>query len=89
MAAFKDVGNRALLDRLARVSFPFVLSHSVPHSGFDDRGGGARLQKTQPTERLVELKVKVLTTGDTEGHKGRSPGASRLFSKAPMLGLHP
>jgi hypothetical protein len=45
------------------------------------------LQKTRPTERLVELKVKVLTTGDTESHKGKSPGTSRLFSAVPMLGL--
>jgi hypothetical protein len=45
------------------------------------------LQKTRPTERLVEFKVKVLTTGDTESHRGKSPGASRLFSAAPMLSL--
>ena len=45
------------------------------------------LQKARPTERLVELKGQVLTTGDTEGHKGKSPGASRVFSAAPMLGL--
>jgi hypothetical protein len=44
------------------------------------------LQKTRPTERLVELKVRVLTTGDTESHKGKSPGTPRLFFAAPMLG---
>jgi hypothetical protein len=45
------------------------------------------LQKTRPTERLVELKFKVLTTGDTEGHKEKSPGAPRLFFTGPMIGL--
>lgn len=44
------------------------------------------LQKTRPTERLVELKVKVLTTGDTESHKGKSPGTSHRFSAAPKAG---
>ena len=43
------------------------------------------LQKTRPTERLVELKVKALTIGDTKSHKGRSPGTSRLFSAARSL----
>jgi len=45
------------------------------------------LQKARPTERLVELKGQSSNPGDTEGHKGKSPGASRVFYAAP-IGLH-
>src|SRR5450631_152595 len=62
MTAFEDVGNRTFGYGPVQVGFRFVLGHSVPHSGFDDRGGWPCCKTARPTERLVKLKFTVCTS---------------------------
>jgi hypothetical protein len=77
MAAFKDVGNRAFGYNLRQIGFRFVFGHSCPlvssHYDFDDRRGSSRRKMARPTERLVKVKEKIFTTGDTEGHRVNAP----------------
>lgn len=82
MAAFKDVGDRALGYGSARVGLRILLRHSIPHSGFDDRGAVAPLQKKQPTERLGKGKGKFFATeGAEDTEEGHGAGLTALFAR--------